>query len=67
MSFGEVLRELRDDNLAVTITKLRWAIDSGKVSRPRMDGSRRLVFGEEEIDELRRYFQSRQQQCELVA
>ncbi len=67
MSFGEVLRELRDDNLTVTITQLRWAVDSGKVSKPAMDGSRRLAFGDQDVDAIKRYFHARQRPCAVVA
>ena len=59
MSFSEVLRVLRTDGLDVTITKLRWAIDSGKVDRPRMDGTHRYVFEADDVNGLRRYFEGR--------
>ena len=59
MCFGEALC-VRDDNLTVSIMQLRWAIDSGKVARPAMDGTHKFVFGEADVDALRHYFQGRQ-------
>jgi hypothetical protein len=58
MCFGDVLRALRADGLTVNITQLRWAISSGKISRPPLDGSLRFDFGEQHLAELRNYFRA---------
>jgi len=70
MCFRDVLGVLRAEGLNVSIMKLRWAIDSGKIPTPPRDGSNRFVFEEQQLSELRRYFQSRtnvRRSCELVA
>jgi hypothetical protein len=56
MCFGDVVRELQQHGLAVTGTQVRWAITSGKVSRPPLDGSLRFDFGEQHLAELRDHF-----------
>jgi len=56
MCYGDVLRALRENGFAVTTTQVRWAITSGKVSRPPLDGSLRFDFGEQHLGELRDYF-----------
>jgi hypothetical protein len=58
MCFGDVLRALRADGLTVNATQLRWAVSSGKVSRPPLDGSLRFDFGEQHLAELRNYFRA---------
>jgi hypothetical protein len=58
MCFGDVLRALREGGLHLTTSQVRWAITSGKVSRPPLDGSLRFDFGEEHLAELRDHFAS---------
>jgi hypothetical protein len=58
MCFGDVVRALHQDGLTVTTTQVRWAITSGKVSRPPLDGSLRFDFGEQHLAELRDHFRS---------
>ncbi len=58
MCFGDMLRALRDSGLNLTSTQVRWAITSGKVSRPSLDGSLRFDFGERHLTELREHFAS---------
>jgi hypothetical protein len=43
---------------AVTASQVRWALSSGKVSRPRLDGSLRFDFAEQNVRELLAYFAS---------
>jgi hypothetical protein len=59
MCFQELLAELRDRDITPTTTQIRWAITSGKVSRPPLDGSLRFRFGAEHVDEFVGYFGSR--------
>ena len=55
-----VLSELRErlllKNVAVTEPQIRWAIRTGKVTRPRLDGSLRFEFTEDNLQEITRYF-----------
>lgn len=59
MCWHDVLEALRGRFPGVTGAKVRWAIDSGKVSRPPRDGSLRFVFGPRHVDELLAYFGTR--------
>lgn len=44
----------------MTEAQIRWAISSGKVKRPPLDGSLRYVFGEEHVAELCMWFRHRE-------
>lgn len=59
MCYGDVLKMLNQEGLEVTNAQLRWAITSGKISRPALDGSLRFDFREEHVAELREYFLER--------
>lgn len=59
MCFGDVLNELRQGGLCVNATQLRWAITSGKVERPPLDGSLRFDFGPQHVRQLRGYFEGK--------
>ena len=61
MCFGDLLLTLRADGLNINATQLRWAIDSGKATRPPLDASLRFDFGSQQVDELRHYFRSRKE------
>ena len=56
MCFGDLLSALHEHGVSVTGTQIRWAIASGKVSRPPLDGSLRFDFSEQHLAELRDYF-----------
>jgi hypothetical protein len=43
----------------VTETRIRWAIKSGKVSRPPLDGSLRFDFSDTHLQEIAVYFAGR--------
>jgi hypothetical protein len=43
----------------MTEPQIRWAITSGKVSRPELDGSLPFDFGQEHLEQLRRLFGKR--------
>ena len=59
MCWGELLTILRGRDRSITEPKIRWAINSGKVSRPPRDHSLRFVFGPEHVQELLRYFENK--------
>ena len=65
MCFGDVLVSLRRQGVSATPTQVRWAITSGKVARPPLDGSLRFDFGEGHLAELRGYFANRRAGREL--
>jgi len=56
MCLRDLLNLLREQGLEATEPKLRWAIKTGKVSRPRLDGSLRFDFGEQQLREALAYF-----------
>jgi hypothetical protein len=60
MCFADVLERLREAGIAVTESQLRWAIRGGHVQRPKLDGSLRFKFSEENVAELVEYFRSRE-------
>ncbi len=59
MCFRDVLDALRAAGLNINGTQLRWAITSGKIARPPLDGSLRFDFSPQQVDELRNYFTRR--------
>jgi hypothetical protein len=56
MCLRDLLTALKGRGLEVTETQLRWAIKTGKVSRPALDGSLRFDFGERHLREIVAYF-----------
>lgn len=60
MCLSELLDEMRRLGVAVTESQIRWAIKSGKVTRPRVDGSFRFDFRTENVAELAEHFSSRE-------
>ena len=54
--FRDLLEELRRRGIRVTENRVRWALRSGKLPRPRRDGSQRFVYTEEDIERLIRLF-----------
>jgi hypothetical protein len=59
MCFRDVLDALQADGVRANAVQIRWAISSGRVSRPPLDGSLRFDFGAEHLAALRKYFKSR--------
>ena len=47
MCLRDFLAALQGAGLTVRESKMRWAITSGKVSRPQLDGSLRFDFGQD--------------------
>jgi hypothetical protein len=56
---SDVIHALRKHDLRVTVSQVRWAITSNKVSRPQLDGSLRFDFQQQHVDELLAYFSAR--------
>ena len=56
MCLRDLLNLLRAQGLEATEPKLRWALKTGKLSRPRLDGSLRFDFGEQHLREALAYF-----------
>jgi hypothetical protein len=56
MCLRDLLNLLRERGLVVTEPKLRWALKTGKLSRPPVDGSLRFDFGEQHLREVLAYF-----------
>lgn len=54
-----MLSELQRRGVAVTESQLQWALKAGKLTRPKLDGSLRFTFSEENISEIVRHFQSK--------
>ena len=50
---------LRQEHLPTTVSQVRWAIATGKVTRPPLDGSLRFNFSEAHLAELVGYFNRR--------
>jgi len=63
MCFHDVLETLRAEGITVSTSQLRWAIDSGKVTRPSLDGSLRFSFDEEHLAQLRAHFRAKVDAC----
>jgi hypothetical protein len=58
--FRELRDELRRSGVNATESQIRWAIKTGKVARPRVDGSLRFDFTRDNAAELATYFAERE-------
>ena len=56
MCLRDVLATLRTEGLSITEPQIRWAITSGKINRPLLDGSLRFVFDDQHLEQLRQLF-----------
>jgi hypothetical protein len=56
MCFGDLIKELESRGIVVTDSQIRWAIKTGKVTRPPLDGSLRFSFSDENVAELAAHF-----------
>jgi hypothetical protein len=59
MCLKDLMAALRERGHKVTEAQIRWAIKSGKVSRPPLDGSLRFDFEGEHLHECCAYFAAR--------
>ena len=57
MCLTDLLTRLRKEEIVATESQIRWAIKTLKVSRPKLDGSLRFDFSEENVAELIHHFQ----------
>ncbi len=60
MCMKDLVVALHAAGIVVSETQVRWAINSGKVKRPSLDGSLRFVFSREHLADLKSYFKKRQ-------
>ena len=65
MCLKDLLKALHRDGIAVTEPQIRYAIISGKVDRPPLDGSLRFVFNEAHIAQLRTLFDKSQKEMSV--
>jgi hypothetical protein len=56
---SDLVKRLRAAGVSATESQIRWALKSGHVARPQLDGSLRFVFSEANVVELIDYFRSR--------
>lgn len=61
MCLKELMDELRRAGVEVSESQIRWALRTGRVSRPRVDGSLRFDFTAENIADLVSYFSEREE------
>jgi hypothetical protein len=59
MCWRDLMARLGERGLTVTEAQVRWAIRTGKVARPPLDGSLRFDFGDEHLNQLVAYFGGR--------
>jgi len=45
----------------VSDSQVRWAINSGKIKRPPLDGSLRFVFNDEHLEQLKTLFEAKRE------
>jgi hypothetical protein len=60
MCLKDVRRLLAENDIQATISQIRWAIESGHVSRPPLDGSLRFDFGPQHVEQLIAHFKADQ-------
>jgi hypothetical protein len=59
MCLRDLLTALKMRGIEVTESQIRWAIKSGQVSRPPLDGSLRFNFDEDHLREITTFFASK--------
>lgn len=60
MCLKELMCELKRAGVKVSESQIRWALRTGRVSRPRVDGSLRFDFTVENVADLATYFSERE-------
>ena len=56
MCFADLLQTLQAEGLTVNEYRIRTALRSGRLSRPRLDRSNRFVFEAQHLKQLRKLF-----------
>jgi hypothetical protein len=59
MCFRELMDLLHEKRIEATESQIRWAMKTGKVSRPPLDGSLRFNFGPQQVSELLALFKAK--------
>jgi len=59
MCFAELLETLQTEGLNVNESKIRAALRSGRLTRPRLDRSNRFIFEAQHLKQLRKLFADR--------
>jgi hypothetical protein len=59
MCWRDLMARIGERGLTVTEAQVRWAIRTGKVDRPPLDGSLRFDFGDEHLNQLLAYLGAR--------
>ena len=54
MCFRDLIHALNDEGIALTESQVRWALRTGRIQRPEMDGSLRFVFSQDHVEQLRK-------------
>jgi hypothetical protein len=60
MCFGDLMLELHRRGISVTESQVRWALKTGKVDRPKLDGSLRFSFSPANVVEIVDHFSERE-------
>ena len=60
MCFSDFVRKLQDLGVKASASQVRWAINSGKISRPPLNGSLSFEFGPEQVEDYRHYYNEMQ-------
>jgi hypothetical protein len=55
MCFSDLLVDLQKQGIDLSNQQVRWALRTGRVSQPKLDGGGRFVFGPEHVEQLRDY------------
>jgi hypothetical protein len=64
MCFSDLMRTLQFKGLSVTGNQIRWALSTGKVSRPNLDGCLNFDFKEDHVEEIIDHFKEKQERRE---
>lgn len=64
MCFKDLMAALHNSGVAVTESQVRWAITSGKIDRPPLDGSLRYVFSAGHVAQLKELFGTTQEETD---
>ena len=54
MCFRDLIQALNAEGIALTESQVRWALRTGRIQRPEMDGSLRFVFSQDHVEQLRK-------------
>lgn len=54
MCFRDLIQALNTEGIDLSESQVRWALRTGKIDRPQMDGSLRFVFSQDHVEQLRK-------------